>query len=154
MSSLIYKKWESSLICTTTQGQERRQNPELQSIPVGEPFSYIGMDFKEVDESFNKNHFALVFQDYLLKWPEANQTASTFAKCLADLIYRHGVRSTIIHDHAPELLSDKLQNTDFILRVKQLPMSPAHLQCDGLVERFNQTLKDVLSKLVVNKGLD
>ena len=38
MSSLIYKKCESCLICATTQGQERRQNPELQSIPVGEPF--------------------------------------------------------------------------------------------------------------------
>ena len=30
--------------------------------PVDEPFSCIGMDFKEMDESFNKNRFALVFQ--------------------------------------------------------------------------------------------
>ena len=141
MSSLIYKKCESCLICVTTQGQERRQNPELQSIPVGEPFSCIGMDFKEMDESSDKNRFALVFQDYLSKWPEvyavANRTASTVAKCLADLIYRHGVPSTIIHDRAPKFLSDILQDTAFILGVKQLPTSPAHPQCDGLVERFN-----------------
>ena len=103
MSSMIFKKCESCLLCATTQGQERRQNPELHSIPVGEPFACIGMDFKEMDESFDKNRFALVFQDYLSKWPEvypvANRTASTVAKCLADLIYRHGVPSTIIHDH-------------------------------------------------------
>ena len=156
MSSLIYKKCESCLTCAKTQGQERRQNSELQSIPVGEPISCIGMDFKEMDESFDKNHFDLVFQDYLSKWSEVhavpNQTASTVAKCLADLIYRHGVPSTIIHDHASEFLSDILQDTAFILGVKQLPTSPAHLQCDGLVERFNQTLKAMLSKLVVNKG--
>ena len=108
-----------------------------------------------MDESFDKNRFALVFQDYLSKWPEvypvADRTASTVAKCLADLIYRHGVPSTIIHDRAPEFL---LQDTAFILGIKQLPTSPGHPQCDGLVERFNRTLKTMLSKLVVNKGRD
>ena len=158
MSSLIFQKCESCLTCATAQGQERKQNPALQSIPVGEPFSCIGMDFKEMDESFDKNHYALVFQDYLSKWPEvyavADRTASTVAKCLAGLIYRHGVPSSIIHDWAPEFLSDVLQDIAFILGIKQLPTSPGHPQCDGLVERFNRTLKTMLSKLVVNKGRD
>ena len=158
MSSMVFKKCESCLTCATTQGQERRQNPELHSIPVGEPFACIGMDFKEMDESCDKNRFALVFQDYLSKWPEvyavADRTAPTVAKCLADLIYRHGVPSTIIHDRAPEFLSDVLQDTAFILGIKQLPTSPSHPQCDGLVERFNRTLKLMLAKLVENKGHD
>ncbi|XP_065918777.1 uncharacterized protein [Dysidea avara] len=63
------------------QGQERRQYPTLHSIPVGEPFAIVGMDFKEMDESFDKNRYALVFQDYLTKWPElyavADRTAAT-----------------------------------------------------------------------------
>ena len=158
MSSMVFKKCESCLTCATTQGQERRQNPELHSIPVGEPFACIGMDFKEMDESCDKNRFALVFQDYLSKWPEvyavADRTAQTVAKCLADVIYRHGVPSTIIHDRAPEFLSDVLQDTAFILGIKQLPTSPSHPQCDGLVETFNRTLKLMLSKLVENKGRD
>ena len=62
-----------------------RKNPELHSIPVGEPFTCIGIDFKEMDESYDKNRFALVFQDYLSKWPEVyavpDPTASTVAKC-------------------------------------------------------------------------
>ena len=37
-----------------------------------------------------KNRFALVFQDYLSKWPEVyavvDRTAQTVAKCLADVI--------------------------------------------------------------------
>ena len=61
-----------------------------------------------MDESYDKNRFALVFQDYLSKWPEVyavpDRTASTVAKCLADVIYRHGVPSIIIHDR-PRILS-------------------------------------------------
>ena len=108
--------------------------------------------------SNDNNRYALVFQDYLSKWPEvyavADRTAPTVAKCLADVIYRHGVPSTIIHDRAPEFLSDVLQDTAFVLGIKQLPTSPAHPQCDGLVERFNRTLKAMLSKLVTDKGRD
>ena len=48
---------------------------------------------------------------------------STVAKCLADVIYRHGVPSTIIHDRAPEFLADVLQDTAFI-PVTNLPGSP------------------------------
>jgi len=76
------------------------------------------MDFKEMDKCFDGNH-ALVFQDYLSKWPEvypvANHTSSTVARCLADLIYRHGVPTTIIHNRASKFLSDVLQDTTFIL---------------------------------------
>ena len=152
---MVFKKCESCLTCATTKGQERRQNPELHSIPVGESFACIGMDFKEMDESYDENRFALVFQDYLSKWPQvyavADRTAPTVAKCLADVIYRHGVPSTIIHDRVPEFLSDILA---FILGIKQLPTSPSHPQCDGLVERFNRTLRLMLAKLVENKGHD
>ena len=93
-----------SCLCNNTRSR-KKINPGLHSIPVGEPFACIGMDFKEIDESFDKNRFALVFQDYLSKWPEiypvADRTASTVAK---RLVYRHGVPSTIIHDRAPDYL--------------------------------------------------
>jgi len=38
-----------------------------QSIPDGEPFECVGMDFKEMDISSKGNRYALVFQDYLTK---------------------------------------------------------------------------------------
>ena len=58
MGPLVYKKCESCLVCATTQGPERRQNPELHSIPVGEPFTCIGMDFKEMDEKEQERPYA------------------------------------------------------------------------------------------------
>ena len=90
MNAEVYK-CESCHTCATVQGQERKQNPALHSIAVGEPFACISMDFKEMDKSFDDNWYALVFQDYLTKWlelyPVADCTSSTVARCLTDLIY-------------------------------------------------------------------
>jgi len=45
------------------------------------------MDFKEIDVSEDGNKYALVFQDYLTRWPEVfavkDRTGTTVAKCLA-----------------------------------------------------------------------
>ena len=64
-------------------------------IEVGEPFECIGMENKELDLSNKRNRYALVFQDYLIKWPEvypiSDHKAHTVADCLADLIWRNGV---------------------------------------------------------------
>ena len=67
-----------------------------------------------------------------------DRTAPTVAKCLAELVWRHGVPTKIIHDRAVEFLSDVLQA---ILRLKQLPTSGGHPQTDDLVERFNRLLR-------------
>ena len=114
------------------------------------------MDFKELDVSVDGNCYALVFQDYLTKWPEVfpvkDMTAPTVAKCLAEMVWRHGVPTKIIHDRAAEFLSDFLQDTAAILGLKQLPTSGGHPQTDGLIERFNRTLKSMLTKLVDARG--
>ena len=67
-------------------------------------------------------------------YPVADHTSSTVTRCLADLTYRHAVPSTNIYDRASEFLSDALQDTAFILGIKQLPTAPGHRQCDGLLE--------------------
>ena len=70
--------------------------------PVGEPFKCISMDFKEFDINEKENRYALVFQDYLIKWPEVysvqDQKAPTVASCLADLVWWHGVPTQTIYD--------------------------------------------------------
>ena len=67
-------------------------------------------------------------------------------------MWRHGVPARIIHDKAPEFLSDVLQDTAAILGLQQLPTSGGHPQTDGQVEHLNRTLKAMLTKLVGKKG--
>ena len=116
------------------------------------------MDFKEMDMSNKGNRYALVFQDYLTKWPKVfpvpDRAATTVALCLAELIWRHGVLQKIIHDRAAEFLSDVLQDTAAIIGLSQLPTSGGHPQTDGLVERLNRTLKAVLFQREVKIGMN
>jgi len=56
---------------------------------------------------------------------------------LADLIWRHGVPSCIIHDRASVFLFDILQDTAAVFGLEQLPTLSGHPQTDGLVERLN-----------------
>ena len=83
------------------------------------------MDFKELDVYERRNRYALVFQDYLTKWPEVYpvqyQKVPTVASCLADLVWWHGIPTQIIHDRVTEIQSDVLQDTAAILGLQQLP---------------------------------
>ena len=94
LRSDVYKKCSSCVTCASVRGQGNRGKPPLVNIPVGGPFDMIGMDFVELDVSKSGNRYALVFQDYLSKWPEvyalSNRRAETVAKCLQDLVWRHG----------------------------------------------------------------
>ena len=156
MSSDILKKCESCVDCASVQGQGFKGKPPLVNIPVGGSFECIGMDFVELDQSADGNRYALVLQDYLTKWPEvyavANRKAETVAAYLVDLIWRHGVPSRIIHDRAAEFLSEVIQETARLMGMTQLPTSGGHPQTNGLVERFNRTLKQMLSKQVNKNG--
>lgn len=158
MRNDIRKKCMSCIACASVQGQGNPGRPPLKSIEVGGIFECIGMDFLEMDTAKSGNKYALVFQDYLSKWPEVyavkDRKAETMARCLLDLVWRHGVPARIIHDRAAEFLSEVLQETAQLLGLTQLPTSGGHPQTDGLVERFNRTLKQMLAKLVGQKGRD
>ena len=154
----IHRKCMSCVTCASVQGQGNPGKPPLKSIEVGGIFECIGMDFLEMDTAKSGNKYALVFQDYLSKWPEVypvrDRKAETVAQCLLDLVWKHGVPSRVIHDRAAEFMSDVLQETAQLIGLAQLPTSGGHPQTDGLVERFNRTLKQMLAKVVGQKGRD
>jgi len=157
----VYRKCSSCVECASVQGQGNPGRPPLKSIVIGGPFECIGMDFLELDTAKSGSKYALVFlQDYLSKWlevyPVKDYKAETVARCLLDLMWRHGVLARIIHDRAAEFMSDALQETAGLMGLEQLPTSSSggHPQTDGLVERFNRTSKQMLAKLVSKGGRD
>jgi len=158
MNAQVHKKCVSCVVCVSVKGQGLRRKLPLVNIPVGGIFECVGMDFVELGLSSSGNRYALVFKDYLSKWPEVyavvNRKAETVAQCLLDLIWKHGVPSRIIHDRAAEFLSNVLQETAQLIGIEQLHTSGGHPQTDGLVEWFNRTLKQMLQKLVSKSGKD
>ena len=91
--------------------------------------------------------------DHFTKWVEAipmmNQRADTVARAFVhEVVARHGVPDKILTDQGRNFESDLVRNVLQLFGVKKLRTSPYHPQTDGQVERFNRTLKGMLTTYV------
>ena len=133
--------------------------PLLTPTPVGGPFDRVGVDVLQLPLSRQGNRYAVVFMDYLTKWPEVfavpDQTALTIAWLLVEqVISRHGVPSQLLSDRGPAFLSNLVQELCAVMGMKKVNTTAYHPQTDGLVERFNRTLTDMLAKTTDKGGQD
>ena len=151
MRSDVRHHCRSCLTCATRKGTGRPSQPPLQPIQVGGPFRHVGVDVLQLPLTESGNKYAVVFQDYLTKWVEAfavpNQTAETIAKLLVEEIFcRHGAPEHLLSDRGANFLSDLVQEVCRLLNVTKVNTSGYHPQTDGLVEKFNSTLINMISK--------
>ena len=133
--------------------------PPMTPIPVAGPFDKVGVDVLQLPRSYEGNQYAVVFVDYLTKWPEVfptkDQTALTIARLLVDqIIARHGVPSDLLSDRGANFLSQLMQEVCHQMGIHKFNTTAYHPQTDGLVERFNRTLLDMLAKTVEKNGRD
>ena len=97
------------------------------------------------------NCHVVVFQDFLTKFPLVfpvpDQKAIRLTKLLAEeVIPLFGVPEVLLSDRGTNLLSHVMQDLCKTLGIKKLNTTVYHPQCDGMVERFNRTLKIILRK--------
>ncbi|XP_028437739.1 uncharacterized protein LOC114558153 [Perca flavescens] len=132
----------------------------LQPLPIiGTPFERLGMDIVgPVERSKAGNRYMLVITDYATKYPEVFPLKSIKAKavafCLVQFFARVGFPWEILTDQGTNFMSLLLKQVYQLLGIRSLRTTPYHPQTDGLTERFNQTLKQMLRKFVNNSGTD
>ena len=73
-------------------------------------------------------------------------------KLLAEVIPFCGVPEPLLSDRGANLLSHLMTDVCGMLGIHKLNTTSYHPQCDGMVERFNRTLKSALRKHAVNFG--
>ena len=135
-------------------GKWKREEP-LHPIPVGEPFHQIGIDYVgPLPRSTNGNRYIIVAMDYLTKWPEARATKEATADetvkfIYEDIICRHGCPGKILSDRGTHFNNQLLTKLTQKFQIQHLMSTPYHPQTNGLVERFNRTLIEGLSKIVM-----
>ena len=159
MRSDVHKHCRSCLTCASRKGPGRAPRPKLQPIPVGGPFHRVGVDVLQLPLSHEGKQYAVVFMDYLTKWPEVfavpDQKAETIARLFVEhVIARHGVPEHLLSDREANFLSSLVQEVCKLVGTIKLNTSGYHPQCDGLVEKFNSTLVNMLSKSVSKYGRD
>ena len=145
--------------CQKTSPRRVKQAP-LISLPImDEPFARIAMDIVgPLPRSRSGNRYILVICDYGTRYPEAIPLRSIDAEHVAEelvkLFARVGVPGEILTDQGSNFLSQLLTEVYHLLHVKPIRTSPYHPQTDGLVERFNQTLKNMLRRAAKDSGKD
>lgn len=143
--------------CAITTGVGRRIKPPLHPIPVGRPFQILGIDIMDLPLTDSGNKHVVVVQDLFTKWPFVfpvpDQRATRIAQLIAEeVIPWFGVPEALLSDRGANLLSHLVLDLCKLLGITKLNTSSYHPQCDGAVERFNRTLKQILRRHVARFG--
>ncbi|UYV66849.1 K02A2.6-like [Cordylochernes scorpioides] len=146
--------------CAASKGPQTRSRGKMREYKVGAPFERIAIDVAgpfPVTEDGNK--YLLVAMDYFTKWPEVyaipNQEAATVARVLVDnLICRFGVPLELHSDQGRNFESEIFRELCQVLGIWKTRTTPLHPQSDGMVERFNKTMVEHLSRVVEQNQRD
>ena len=144
-------------VCATVSGGGKVIRPPLHPIPVQRPFQLIGVDVMDLPMTNDGNCHVVVFQDYLTKWPLVfpvpDQKSIRLVRLLVEeVIPFFGVPEALLSDRGTNLLSFLMRDVCQLLGIRKLNTTAYHPQCDGMVERFNRTLKAMLRKQAATYG--
>ena len=67
---------------------------------------------------------------------------------------RVGVPEEVLSDQGSQFLSGMMKEVSRLLSMKQLVTTPYHPMCNGLVERFNGTIKLMLKRMCAERPKD
>lgn len=149
-------------------GQCQRMSPKgkVSKVPLGstplidEPFRRIAMDIVgPIEPATSKgNRFILTVVDYATRYPEAvalrRIDTQTVAEALVDIYSRVGIPREVLTDRGGQFTSDLMREVSRLLSIRQMTTTPYHPACNGLVERFNGTLKSMLRKMCEERPKD
>ncbi|XP_042611929.1 uncharacterized protein LOC122144820 [Cyprinus carpio] len=146
--------------CQLVSPAKKGDRAPLVSLPIIDvPFSRIAMDIVgPLQRSSTGNRYILVGADYATRYPEAfplkKIKTRQIVNALIQLFSRVGIPKEIITDQGTNFTSKQIKQVYSMLRIHPIQTTPYHPQTDGMVERFNQTLKSMLRKFVSETGAD
>ncbi|KFD59554.1 hypothetical protein M514_28268 [Trichuris suis] len=124
----------------------------LQPFPFGKPWERVAVDILEVPMSQLGNRYLLVLQDWFTKWVEAvpmkNQMAATISSVLVEIFSRMGIPDILHTDQGANFESNLLRSVLKAFGVQKTRTSAYHPQGDGLVERANRSILQMLRTYV------
>jgi len=144
--------------CQRTIPKGRVSKVPVQRMPlIDEPFRRVAVDIvgPVIPASEDGNRYILTMVDFATRYPEAvalkTIEATRVAEALVTMWSRLGIPAEILTDRGTQFTSGVMAEVERLLSIKHLFTSPYHAQCNGLVERFNGTLKAMLRKLCQEK---
>ena len=134
--------------------KEKFPRVPLERMPlIDTPFKRVAVDLVGpiYPPSEQGHRYILTLVDYATRYPDAvplkSISTEAVAEALVDMYSRLGVPEEILSDMGAQFVSECMQEVSRLLSTKQLTTSPYHPMCNGLVEKFNGSLKNMLKKL-------
>ena len=147
-------------LCASRERPTRTPRAPLKTYNVGAPLERVALDILgPLPDSDRGNKCILIIGDYFSKWTEAhaipNQEATTVARVLVeDFVARFGISRQIHSDEGRNFQSKVFQEMYKSLGMDKIRTTPRYPQSDGMVERFNRTIEEMLSKFLAKNQRD
>ncbi len=138
-------------VCQRTMRACKPVKVPMQKPPIVEkPFGRVSIDIVgALPETTRGNKYILCLVDHSTRWAEAyalpNQQSSTIIRAIIDFMSRFGIPDDILHDLGADFTSELFQVVLSYFGVNCLKCSVGHPQTNTAVERFNGTLKGMLT---------
>ena len=155
------REWcRNCAVCASRKSPTAKPRAPLEPIIVSYPLQLVAVDILgPLPESESGNSYILVVADYFTRYTEAyplpNQEATTVANKLVDEFFlRYSPPERLHSDQGRNFESAIVTETCRLLGIEKSRTTPYHPQSDGLVERFNRTLLDMLATAVGDRPFE
>ncbi|GFV84363.1 retrovirus-related Pol polyprotein from transposon 412 [Trichonephila clavipes] len=156
---------EIKAYCSSCHGcQLRKVIRSVDKIPITPvsrpelPFQVVNVDLigPVNPVSSQKHKYILCLMDQHSRWPEAiplkSLTAKSTCEALLEIFSRTGIPEVIVMDNVTNFTASLTQELLKILGASPHFSTPYHSEGNGLVERCNQTLKNMLHYIIREEG--
>lgn len=161
ITSDVKRFCRSCNICQRTVPKGRHIRAPLGKMPIVDiPFRRVAVDIVGplVPITDKGNRYVLTLVDYATRYPEAVALPSIeterVAEALIEVFCRVGFPREILTDRGAQFTSALMAEMSRLISLRQLTTTPYHPMCNGLVERFNGTLKLILKRLCAERPKD
>ncbi|XP_022111409.1 protein NYNRIN-like [Acanthaster planci] len=140
--------------CAKRKSPTKTRKAPLQQRAVGAPMERVALDIVgPLPETAKRNKYILVVGDYLSKWmeayPLADQTAEAVAETFVkEFVCRFSVPEVLLSDQGSNFESQVFTEMCHILGIDKARTCPYNPKSDGLIERFNRTLVNMVPMMI------
>ncbi|CAC5406703.1 unnamed protein product [Mytilus coruscus] len=150
-----WAQWDSA-----RKGPTRHPTGPMKQYLIGSPLERVAIDILgPLPETKNKNKYILVITDYFSRWAESypmpDQEAETVTRIfVGEFIARFGLPRQVHIDQGRQFESHLFQSLCQRFKIDKTRTTALHPQNDGMVDRLNRTIEDILSKFIAKDKQD